>query len=166
MRVVWNCLEEPQLCRMCTMWSLEHTGTWSQACHGSRTHSYVTHLYLLSQRNDLLILDNVQDLAWIATETAHASRSHAMDARIWKQPLHTTGGLSTAKASMSTGENKIFITTECCIKSAVKKDQKTTDPDCGQWGKPWVKEAYLSGMMLQLCLISFSVLIILFIWLW
>lgn len=70
-----------------------------------------------------------------------------MDVRIRKGPgpLHTTGGLSTAKASMNTGENKIFITAECRIKSTAKKDQKTTDPDCGTWGRPWAKEDYLSG---------------------
>jgi hypothetical protein len=92
-------------------------------------------------------IDSMQSLARTATETAQASRSHAMDARLKKQPLHTTAGLTAAKTTTSSGENKIFITAECRIKSAAKKDQKTTDPDCGQWGKPWPKEAYLSGTL-------------------
>ena len=68
-----------------------------------------------------------------------------MDARLKKVPLHTTAGLSAVKAGMNTGENKIFITAECRIKSTTKKDQKTMDPDCGTWGKHWAKEDYLSG---------------------
>jgi hypothetical protein len=70
-----------------------------------------------------------------------------MDVRLTKQlaqPLTTTG-LATAKSNMMTGKNKVFITAECRIKSATKKDQKNTDFDCGQWGKPWSKETYLSG---------------------
>ncbi|KAF8963109.1 kinase-like domain-containing protein [Flammula alnicola] len=79
--------------------------------------------------------DNTQDLARTAIETSRAARSHAMDARLTKQPitaptLHTTAGLTSAKNSMTTGENKIFIKVECRIKSPAKKDQKSTDFDC------------------------------------
>jgi hypothetical protein len=109
-------------------------------------------IHVSSHNNNLFFSDSaghVQGLARIATDTAHAARSHAMDVRIKKQPLHTTAGLSAAKSNMNTGENKVFITAECRIKSTSKKDQKTTDPDCGQWGKPWTKETYLSGMLLS-----------------
>ncbi len=54
---------------------------------------------------------SVQQLARTATEIAQVSRSRAMDVRLKKVapgPLHTTGGLLAAKATMSTGENKIF----------------------------------------------------------
>src|SRR5271156_7064219 len=73
-----------------------------------------------------------------------------MDARLTKQPvtnppLHTMAGLTSAKNNMTTGENKIFIKAACRIKSASKKDQKNTDFDCGEWGKPWAKDVYLSG---------------------
>ncbi|EDR04435.1 uncharacterized protein LACBIDRAFT_330566 [Laccaria bicolor S238N-H82] len=75
-------------------------------------------------------------------EVLRAARSHAMDARLRKQPvaqqLHTTAGLTAAKNSMAAMmENKVFITAQCRIKSASLKDQKNTDPTFGQWGKPW-----------------------------
>ncbi|KAF8886423.1 kinase-like domain-containing protein [Gymnopilus junonius] len=79
---------------------------------------------------------NIQNLARTAIEASRAARSHAMDARITKQPvgqqLHTTA------------DNNVFITAQCRIKSTSVKDQKTTDPSCGQWGKPWPKDAYMS----------------------
>jgi len=82
-----------------------------------------------------------------------------MDARLTKQPVttstfHTTAGLTSAKNNMTTGENKIFIKAECRIKSTARKDQKTTDFDCGQWGKPWTKDVYLSGKFFLCILFS------------
>jgi hypothetical protein len=73
-----------------------------------------------------------------------------MDARLTKQPvasqqLHTTSGLTAAKSTTVTGDNNVFITAQCRIKSTSTKDQKNTDPSCGQWGKPWPKDAYMSG---------------------
>ena len=77
-----------------------------------------------------------------------------MDARLTKsvtlQPLHTTAGLTAAKGNMVSGSDKIFIEAQCRIRSSSVKDQKTTDPGCGQWGKPWPKDAYMSGMSLNL----------------
>jgi hypothetical protein len=81
-----------------------------------------------------------------------------MDARMTKQPvsqqLHTTAGLSAVKNSLATGDGNVFITAQCHIKSASAKDQKTTDPSLGQWGKPWSKDAYMSGK-LSLCCSSY-----------
>jgi hypothetical protein len=80
---------------------------------------------------------------------SRAARSHAMDARMSKKPinqqLHTTAGLVAAKNSLATGDGNIFISAQCRIKSASAKDQRTTDPSLGQWGKPWPKDAYMSG---------------------
>lgn len=73
-------------------------------------------------------------------------------------PLHTTAGLIAAKNNVATGENKIFIKAECRIKSSSKKDQKSTDYDSGQWGKPWSKEAFLSGLILYLLKISWLII--------
>jgi hypothetical protein len=74
-----------------------------------------------------------------------------MDARMLKQPtsqqLHTTAGLMAARSSIGTADGNIFITAQCRIKSTSVKDQKTTDPSCGQWGKPWPKDAYMSGWL-------------------
>jgi hypothetical protein len=75
-----------------------------------------------------------------------------MDARLTKKPisqqlLHTTAGLVAAKNSLATGDGNIFITAQCRIKSASVKDQRTTDPSLGQWGKPWSKDAYMSGKL-------------------
>jgi hypothetical protein len=73
-----------------------------------------------------------------------------MDAQLMKQPiasqqLHTTAGLTAAKNIMVTGDNTVFIMAQCRIKSMSTKEQKNTDPSCGQWGKPWPKDAYMSG---------------------
>ncbi|KAF8959843.1 hypothetical protein BDZ97DRAFT_1906085 [Flammula alnicola] len=90
-------------------------------------------------------------LARTAVEVSRTARSHAMDARMTKQPiaqqLHTTAGLTAAKSSMVTDDSNVFITAQCRIKSPSLKDQKNTDPSCGQWGKPWPKDAYMSGDM-------------------
>jgi hypothetical protein len=104
-------------------------------------------------------LPDTQSLARAAIETSRASRSQSMEARLTKQPLpaptlHTTTGLMSAKDSMTTGENKIFIKVECRIKSQARKDQKTTDFDCGQWGKPWSKDVFLSGKSLLRLIIT------------
>ena len=70
-------------------------------------------------------------------------------------PLHTTAGLSNAKSNNTpTGENKIFISVECRVKSSSKRGQGGTDPDCGSWGKPWAKEDYLSGHILSFSQLS------------
>ncbi|KAF8901850.1 kinase-like domain-containing protein [Gymnopilus junonius] len=94
---------------------------------------------------------NIQNLARTAIEASRAARSHAMDARITKQPvgqqLHTTAGLTAARSSIGVGDNNVFITAQCRIKSTSVKDQKTTDPSCGQWGKPWPKDAYMSEVL-------------------
>lgn len=73
-----------------------------------------------------------------------------MDARLTKQPiasqqLHTTTGLMAAKTA-TTSDNTVFIAAQCRIKTSSAKDQKNTDPGCGQWGKPWPKDAYMSGV--------------------
>jgi len=73
-----------------------------------------------------------------------------MEGRLAKQPinsptLHTMAGMTSAKNNMNPGENKIFIKAACRIKSSAKRDQKSTDFDCGDWGKPWAKDVYLSG---------------------
>ena len=73
-----------------------------------------------------------------------------MEARLTKQPiasqqLHTTAGLIAAKNNMITSENTVFITAQCRIKTTSAKDQKSTDPSYGQWGKPWPKDTYMSG---------------------
>jgi hypothetical protein len=90
---------------------------------------------------------DTQFLINTAVDASRAARSHAMDARMSKQPtgqlLHTTAGLTAAKSSM--GDGNIFISAQCRIKSTSAKDQKNTDPSCGQWGKPWPKDAYMSG---------------------
>lgn len=73
-----------------------------------------------------------------------------MEARLTKQPiasqqLHTTAGLIAAKNNTITSENTVFITAQCRIKTTSAKDQKSTDPSYGQWGKPWPKDTYMSG---------------------
>ena len=94
-----------------------------------------------------------QTLAHTAIDVSRAARSHAMDARLTKKPisqqLHTTAGLAAAKNSLATGDGNVFITAQCRIKSASAKDQRTTDPSLGQWGKPWSKDAYMSGTKLS-----------------
>ena len=96
------------------------------------------------------MIADTQNLARIALETSRTARANAMEARLTKQPavppgLHTTAGLSVAKSHMVTGDNKVFIEAQCRIKTASLRDQKHTDPGCGQWGKPWPKDAYMSG---------------------
>ena len=103
-------------------------------------------------------------------ETSHTAWSHAMDAQLTKQPvasqqLHTTVGLMAAKSIMVTGDNNVFIMAQCRIKGTSTKDQKNTDPSCGQWGKPWPKDAYMSGkpfVSLQICHFLSSKLILFF----
>jgi len=79
-----------------------------------------------------------------------------MEARLLKQPmasqhLHTTAGLTAAKNTL-TNDNTVFISAQCRIKTASAKDQKNTDPAYGQWGKPWPKETYMSGVSFPLSL--------------
>ena len=73
-----------------------------------------------------------------------------MDARITKQPvgqqLHTTAGLTITRSNMASGDGNVFITAQCHIKSTSAKDQKTTDPSCGQWGSP--------GLDMPICWVS------------
>lgn len=97
-------------------------------------------------------LSEAADLIQSAVATSRVARAQAFDARLNKQPapnppaLHTTAGLTTARANNTpTGENKVFITVECRIKSNLKREQNSTDSDCGRWGKPWLKEDYLTG---------------------
>ncbi|KIM35059.1 hypothetical protein M413DRAFT_79793 [Hebeloma cylindrosporum] len=97
-------------------------------------------------------LNYIDRLAKSAIEASRNARANAMDARMNKQPsahpLHTTAGLSNAKSNNTpTGENKIFISVGCRIKSSSKRGQGGTDPDCGSWGKPWAKEDYLSEVL-------------------
>lgn len=73
------------------------------------------------------------------------------------QQLHTTTGLTAAKNNTITGENMVFITAQCRIKTTSVKDQKSTDPSCGQWGKPWPKDTYMSGeLSIRQCYITSS----------
>ncbi|KAF8908220.1 kinase-like domain-containing protein [Gymnopilus junonius] len=95
---------------------------------------------------------DAQNVTHIALETSRAARANVMEACLMKQPavlqaLHTTAGLSAAKSNMVTGDNKVFIEAQCCIKTALLCDQKHTDPGCGQWGKPWPKDAYMSEVL-------------------
>ncbi|KAF8814340.1 hypothetical protein BYT27DRAFT_6334845 [Phlegmacium glaucopus] len=92
-----------------------------------------------------VIEPSTQSLVRTAVETSRAARSHAMDARLTKQPiasqqLHTTAGLIAAKSNTTAGDNTVFITAQCHIKTTSAKDQRNTDPGCGQWGKPWPKD--------------------------
>ena len=99
-----------------------------------------------------------RDLVRTAVETSRAARTHAMEARLSKQPmpsqhLHTTAGLTAAKNTL-TNDNTVFISAQCRIKTASAKDQKNTDPTYGQWGKPWPKDTYMSGVSFPLFLTS------------
>ena len=92
------------------------------------------------------------NLIQTAVTTSRLAQAQVFDARLNKQPapvpsaIHTMAGLSTARVNNTpTGENKIFITIECHIKSSLKREQNSTDVDCGSWGKPWSKEDYLTG---------------------
>ena len=109
-------------------------------------------LYFVFVSFTLFYSDTKLALVRTALEASRAARSHAMDARITKQPttqqLHTTAGLIAAKSAMVMGDANVFITAQCRIKSPSTKDQKNTDPSCGQWGKPWPKDAYMSGLSL------------------
>ena len=96
------------------------------------------------------LMADAQNLACIALETSGTARANAMEAHLTKQPaappgLHTTAGLSVAKSHIVTGDNKVFIEAQCRIKTVSLHDQKHTDPGCGQWGKPWPNNAYMSG---------------------
>jgi hypothetical protein len=100
----------------------------------------------------IFLLLEAADLIQSAVTTSRLARAQAFDARLNKQPvpspmaIHTTAGLSTARVNNTpTGENKVFIAVECRVKSSVKREQNSTDADCGRWGKPWSKEDYLSG---------------------
>jgi len=92
-----------------------------------------------------------QNLVRAAVDSSRLARADALDARLHKQPppsaLHTTSGLASAQFNaMPTGDTKIFISVQCRLKSTSRREQSQTDLDCGQWGKPWGKGDYLSGM--------------------
>ena len=70
-----------------------------------------------------------------------------MTKQLISQQLHTMAGLVSAKNSLAIGDDNVFITAQCHIKSASAKGQKNTDPSLGQWGKPWLKDAYMSGRL-------------------
>lgn len=100
----------------------------------------------------LFFFAEAADLIQSAVATSRLARAQAFDARLNKQPapkppsIHTTAGLTTARVNNTpTGENKVFIRVECRIKSNLKREQNSTDADCGRWGKPWSKEDYLTG---------------------
>ena len=106
------------------------------------------HLYFLFTEDE--------KLTQTAVDTSRVARAQAVDARMNKQgpppTLHTTSGLSAAKTNNNpTNENKIFISLECRLKSASRREQNYTDPDCGRWGKPWAKDDYLSGKTFLAC---------------
>ncbi|EDR07665.1 uncharacterized protein LACBIDRAFT_327547 [Laccaria bicolor S238N-H82] len=99
-------------------------------------------------------VEESSDLIQTAVTTSRLARAQAFDARLNKQPapnppaIHTTAGLSTARVNNTpTGENKVFIIVECRIKSNQKREQNSTDADCGRWGKPWSKEDYLTEVL-------------------
>jgi hypothetical protein len=54
----------------------------------------------------------------------------------------------TIQQANVTGDANVFITAQCRLKSSSTKEQKNPDPSCGQWGKPWPKDAYMSGLSL------------------
>lgn len=93
---------------------------------------------------------DINRLVKSAVQASRNACANALDVHMNKLPLahalHTTAGLSNAKSNNApTGENKVFISVECSIKSSAKRGQGGTDPDCGSWGKPWSKDDYLSG---------------------
>jgi hypothetical protein len=70
------------------------------------------------------------DLIQSAVATSRLARAQAFEARLNQQPapnspaIHTTAGLTTARVNnIPTGENKVFITVECRIKSNLKREQ-------------------------------------------
>ena len=85
-----------------------------------------------------------------AVNASHLAQADALDARLHKQPpsaVHTTSGIESAQLNATpTGDTKIFISVQCCLKSSSCCEQSQTDLDCGQWGKAWAKVDYLSGM--------------------
>lgn len=85
-----------------------------------------------------------------AVDASRLARADALDAWLHKQPpsaVHTTSGLASAQLNATpTGDTKIFISVQCRLKSSSRREQSQTDLDCGQWGKPWAKANYLSGM--------------------
>ena len=104
-------------------------------------------LQIILSQNVYSILSDTQNLVRTAVDVARTARSHAMEARLSKQPasqnLHTTAGLTAAKNTIA--DNTVFISAQCRIKTLAPKDQKNTDPAYGQWGKPWPKDTYMSG---------------------
>jgi len=84
----------------------------------------------------LFFFAEAADLIQSAVATSRLARAQAFDARLNKQSapkppsIHTTAGLTTARVNNTpTGENKVFITVECRIKSNLKREQNSTDAD-------------------------------------
>lgn len=86
-----------------------------------------------------------------AIEAAKVARSHAMDARLKKKKpslINTTAGLNHARVSSGASADKIMVHVQVRVKELSKRSSKSIDPSYGTWGKPWPRDAYLSGKSL------------------
>ena len=86
-----------------------------------------------------------------AIAVSKAARANALDVRLkkTKSPLHTTAGLNQARASTTAAAaalDRIQIHVEVHVKQSSKRDQMSMDLSFGKWGRPWAKEAFISGL--------------------
>lgn len=96
---------------------------------------------------------SIKALSAQAIDTAKVARAHSMDVRMHhkrKDPLNvlnTTGGLIHARSNNTNNlsYNKINVHCEVRLKDGVRRTSTQTDPGYGKWGRPWSKDAYLSG---------------------
>ncbi|KAF5325455.1 hypothetical protein D9619_009978 [Psilocybe cf. subviscida] len=88
-------------------------------------------------------------LADTAVQAAAIARTHAVNARLYKQPvsIHTNAGLATAKANVTPSMDKILCHVACRVNSGPISKQKSTDPDFGSWCHSWAKEDFMSEVL-------------------
>ena len=109
--------------------------------------------------NSVPLAPSVDAVAKIV-EDSQLHRTQASAARLQKKgapfvvpSIHTTAALDRAKhGGGPPGSEKILISFAVRVRTSSKRDQQTTDPSFGTWGRSWSKDVFMSGMLsVQTC---------------